>query len=185
MDEVAGELGMSKKTLYQYFSDKNELVAEATKAHLSREESELKDVFRRSENAIEELFLVSKCMRSSLDELNPGVLYDLKRYYPDSWKQWIAFKDKFIFKSIVENIKKGMADGHFRRDINPEVLASLRVWEIQSLFDADAFPIEKYDFKSVQLQLFTHFIYGIATQKGLELYEKYIEKESEKDETYV
>ena len=178
MDDVAKALGMSKKTLYQYYSDKDELVAEATQAHLDRERIEFDKIFRNSENSIKSLFLISQCMRKSLSEINPSVLFDLKRFYPKSWEYWTEFKDQYIFKSIVENIKKGIEEEYFRPEVNAEILANLRVMEIQILFDRESFPSEKFNFMEVQMQLFNHFVYGITTEKGRKLYKEYLEKEN-------
>ncbi|MCH7514651.1 MAG: TetR/AcrR family transcriptional regulator [Bacteroidetes bacterium] len=178
MDDVAKALGMSKKTLYQYYSDKDELVAEATQAHLDRERIEFDKIFRNSENSIKSLFSISQCMRKSLSEINPSVLFELKRFYPKSWEYWTEFKDQFIFKSIVENIKKGIEEEYFRSEVNAEILANLRVMEIQILFDRESFPSEKFNFMEVQMQLFNHFVYGIATEKGRKLYKEYLENEN-------
>ena len=178
MDDVAKALGMSKKTLYQYYSDKDELVAEATRAHLERERIEFDEIFCNSENSIKCLFSISQCMRKSLSEINPSVLFELKRFYPKSWEYWTEFKDQFIFKSIVENIKKGIEEEYFRSEVNAEILANLRVMEIQILFDRESFPSEKFNFMEVQMQLFNHFVYGITTEKGRKLYKEYLEKEN-------
>ena len=178
MDDVAKALGMSKKTLYQYYSDKDELVAEATRAHLERERIEFDEIFCNSENSIKCLFSISQCMRKSLSEINPSVLFELKRFYPKSWEYWTEFKDQFIFKSIVENIKKGIEEEYFRSEVNAEILANLRVMEIQILFDRESFPSEKFNFMEVQMQLFNHFVYGITTEKGRKLYKEYLENEN-------
>lgn len=178
MDDVAKALGMSKKTLYQYFSDKDELVAEATRAHLERERIEFDEIFCNSKNSIKCLFSISQCMRKSLGEINPTVLFDLKRFYPKSWEYWTEFKDQYIFKSIIENLKEGIEEGYFRTEVNTEILANLRVMEIQLLFDRESFPSEKFDFMEVQMQLFDHFVYGIVTDKGRKLYREYLESEN-------
>ncbi len=178
MDDVAKALGMSKKTLYQYFSDKDELVAEATRAHLERERIEFDEIFCNSKNSIKCLFSISQCMRKSLGEINPTVLFDLKRFYPKSWEYWTEFKDQYIFKSIIENLKEGIEEGYFRPEVNTEILANLRVMEIQLLFDRESFPSEKFDFMEVQMQLFDHFVYGIVTDKGRKLYREYLESEN-------
>jgi len=178
MDDVAKALGMSKKTLYQYFSDKDELVAEATRAHLERERIEFDEIFCNSENSIKCLFSISQCMRKSLGEINPTVLFDLKRFYPKSWEYWTEFKDQYIFKSIIKNLKEGIEEGYFMPEVNAEILANLRVMEIQLLFDRESFPSEKFDFMEVQMQLFDHFVYGIVTDKGRKLYREYLESEN-------
>ncbi len=183
MDDVAKALSVSKKTLYQYFSDKDELVEVVTKVHLLEEQEEMEDISMKAINSIEELFLVSKCVRKNTNDINPTVLFDLKRFYPGSYQRWIKFKDQYISESIVNNLKRGISDGYFRREINLAVMAKLRLMEIQLLFDNEIFPRNQFDFGEVQLQMFNHFVYGIVTEKGRLLYLEYLEKE--KKEVYV
>lgn len=183
MDDVAKQLSMSKKTLYQYFNDKDELVEEATKAHIARERKDFQEIYHSAENEIQELYMVSKCLRRNLNEVNPTLLYDLKRYYPASWKHWIEFREEFVFVSIVENMRKGIEAGYFRQNIDPQVMAILRIIEVEMLFDVETFPPSEFDYKHVQVQLFDHFVFGIATEKGRKLYQQYLE--SEKNETIV
>lgn len=177
MDDVAKQLTMSKKTLYQYFKDKDELVDEVTKAHINREREEFEDISKTSENAIEELYKVSKCLRRTMNEVNPTLLYDLKRYYPKSWKHWQDFKKDFVFVSIIENMKKGIEAGHFRINVDPQIMSILRVMEVEILFDVETFPVEQFDYRRVQMQLFEHFVFGIVTENGRKLYQQYLESE--------
>ena len=150
---------------YQYFKDKKELVSEATRLHLAKEQKDFEDISQNAANAIDELFEVSKCVRQSINDLNPAVLFDLKRFYPISYNHWLEFKEEHVFKSIINNLDKGIADGHFRKDLNAGILANLRLWEIQSLFDTESFPRDKFDFREVQMQLFDHFVFGIVKEK--------------------
>ena len=106
MDDVAKSLSISKKTLYQSFSDKDQLVEEVTKSHLKQEQIEMEETTKSAQNAIEELFLVSKCVRQNINEINPTVLFDLKRFYPNSYKHWSDFKENYIADSIINNLKQ-------------------------------------------------------------------------------
>lgn len=183
MDDVSKNLSMSKKTLYQYFSDKDELVEEATKVHLEQEQLEMEDIYNNSANSIDELYQVSRCIRRNINDINPTVLFDLKRSYHKSYLLWTKFKEEYISESIIKNLKRGIEDGYFRKEIDLEVMAKLRLMEIQLLFDNEIFPIRQFDFRDVQLQLFNHFVFGIVTKKGRELYSEYLE--NEKKESYV
>ena len=183
MDDVSKNLSMSKKTLYQYFSDKDELVEDVTKVHLEQEKMEMDDISNNSANSIEELYQVSRCIRKNINEINPAVLFDLKRSYHKSYLLWTKFKEEYIAESIIKNLKRGIEDGYFRKEINLEIMAKLRLMEIQLLFDNELFPMRQFDFRDVQLQLFNHFVFGIVTGKGRELYAEYLEIENK--ETYV
>lgn len=78
----------------------------------------------------------------------------------------------------MENLKRGMAEGYFREDINPDILARLRVELVQLAFDEDVFPADQYNLRDLQLQFFNHFVHGIVTEKGRKLYQKHINSEN-------
>ena len=106
MDEIARELGISKKTIYQYFKDKDELVCETTTHILECDKHEFDQIQKEAANTIEELFLISKCLRRNLENLNPSILFDLKRYHPKAWKIFIEYKEMFFKETVRKNIKK-------------------------------------------------------------------------------
>ena len=86
MDDVARELGISKKTLYQHFTDKDELVQKVVDYHMDMQEQEMKKIACAGHNAIEELLMVSKNITQLLKQTNPSVTYDLQKYYPETWR---------------------------------------------------------------------------------------------------
>ncbi len=176
MDEIASYLSISKKTIYQFFKDKNEVVFSATKEILKSDREEFTKITKIAENAIEELFLVSICLRRMVNEINPSILFDLQKYHPDAYVLFHDYKEKFIFSMIINNLNEGINGGYFRKDINPNILARLRVEEVQMSFDNRIYPTSKFDFKEVQMQLFEHFLQGIMTDKGRDLYLVYQEK---------
>ncbi len=180
MDDISRELSMSKKTIYQFFRDKNEIVSTIAKDHLEREKTKFEAVKNDSENAIEELYGYSSCMRELFTQINPVVLYDLKKYYSDAWQIYLDYKKDVFSKSMIDTIKKGIEQGYFRKDINPEVMAALRLEEIQWTFDENIFPSDKYEFINVQIQLFDHFIYGLVTEKGYREVNKYFKTKNSK-----
>lgn len=177
MDDIASDLAISKKTIYQYFKDKDDIVLAATKNHIDEERKEFEEIYVTSENAIEEIFRVSKCLRKNVRNINPVLLHDLNRYHSNAWNQWLEFKDDFIFNSIRMNLKKGIQQGFFRNEINVDIMSRLRLMQVQMSFDPDVFPLDQYDLYEVQTQLFDLFLYGILTHKGKDLYHQYLEQE--------
>lgn len=176
MDDIARHLSVSKKTLYQHFSDKEDIVTLACKAHLDRETKEFEKIHLTAKNAIEELAGLSFTLKHSMEELNPSLLFDLKKYHPKAWSVWLDHKNKFIRQLVVRNIKQGIEEGYFRPEINAEVIARMRLELVQLAFDEETFPREKFRLPEVQMELFDHFVNGIATEKGRKLYQKHKEK---------
>lgn len=179
MDDIAKSLGLSKKTLYQYFEDKDDIVVKATQYHLDRDFREFQEMALNATNAMEEIVSISVCMRRNLHKANPSVLFDLQKYYPKAWGLFLEYKDKVFKQSIISTLRRGQDEGHFRADINCEVLAILRMEQIQMSFDPKVFPPDKYDFKEVQNQFIDHFIQGLLTPTGRKNFEETITKNSE------
>lgn len=173
MDDIAKEMSVSKKTLYQYFKDKNDVIETALTKHIGQEVHCFDKLKKDSIDSIELIHKISRHIRSSLGNINSALLHDLEKYHKKAWKKFKEFKRNYIYKWMEETLEEGKAEGHFRSEINSEILANLRILEIEMSFDANAFDFQKYDLATVQGQLFDHFIYGILTEKGLKLYQDY------------
>ena len=174
MDDIARELSVSKKTIYQHYKEKDEIVLLATQLHMEAEKKEYNEIFDVASNAIEELAMISKCMRKNMAELNPSLLYDLKKYHRKAWEGYLAFKDEFIRDNIKRNIIRGIKEGHYREEMNAEIISICRMEQIQMAFDDRLFSTKEFDFKEVHVQMFDLFVNGIVTDKGRRLYQKYL-----------
>lgn len=173
MDDIARQLSISKKTLYQHFADKEELISVVSLTHMSRDREEFEQVRKDSKNSIEELARLSVCMRKNMEELNPSLLFDLQKFHPRAWSYWVDFKNKYIKETVIRNLKQGIEEGYYRPEINPEILATMRIELVQIAFDPELFPKGKYKLADVQMQIFEHFVYGVLTDKGRKLFTKY------------
>jgi len=176
MDDIARHLSVSKKTLYQHFEDKEDLVTQSFENFIERNKKQYESLTQRAANAIDELAKISICLRRDMTETNHSLLFDLQKYHPKAWSVWIEHKDKFIRESVVRNIKQGIEEGYYRSDINPEVMAAMRIETIPIVFDIRVFPQDKFNLADVQIQIYEHFVYGLCTEKGRKLYQKYKEE---------
>lgn len=172
MDDIARRLGISKKTLYQHFADKDELVTLVSKSHLERNAKEFDAIQELAGDSIEELARISICMKKNLEGMNQTMLFDLQKFHPKAWSVWIDFKHKFIFESVVRNLKQGIKDGYIRAEVDPEVMAIIRIELIQLAFNPDVFQRERFNMVEVHGQMFDHFVLGLVTEKGRKLYLK-------------
>jgi AcrR family transcriptional regulator len=175
MDDIARHLSASKKTLYQHFEDKDELVTLASESQIEMSKKQYDQLTADSKNAIDELAKISVCLRKDMTEMNPSLLFDLQKYHPKAWAVWLNHKNNFIRESVVRNIRQGIAEGYYREDINPDVVAAIRIEQIPVAFDTKIFPPDKFNLAEVQMQIFDHFVYGICTEKGRKQYQKYKE----------
>lgn len=173
MDDIARHLSVSKKTLYQHFTDKEDIVTVTCKAHIDRHAEEFKRIRKDARNAIEELFQLSVCLKRNMQDMNPSLLFDLQKYHPKAWSVWLDHKNNFIRESVVRNLRQGMQEGYFRPEIDPEVIAAVRLEMVQLAFNEEIFPRERFRLPEVQMQIFEHFVFGLLTDKGRKLYLKY------------
>ena len=172
MDDIARHLSVSKKTLYQHFADKEDIVTVTCKAHLDRNADEFQSIRKGAKNAIEELVQLSVCLKRNMQDMNPSLLFDLQKYHPKAWKVWLNHKNKFIRDTVVRNLRQGMEEGYFRPEIDAEVIASVRLEMVQLAFNEEIFPGERFRLPDVQMQIFDHFVFGLLTEKGRKAYQK-------------
>jgi TetR/AcrR family transcriptional regulator, cholesterol catabolism regulator len=173
MDDIARHLGISKKTIYQHFADKDEVVVMVAKGHMARQREQFDQIAREAKNAVDEMVKISALLKENMRNTNPSVFFDMQKYHQRAWGEWLAFKQKFIRENIVRNLKKGIEEGLFRDDVNLDIISTLRLEQVQMAFDNNVFPRERFNVAEVQAQLFDHFIHGVFTDKGKKLYQKY------------
>ena len=116
MDDIARQLGVSKKTLYQHFADKEDIVTQVCTQNMHTTLKQFEQIKETSENAVEELAKLSMCLKQNMEETNPSLLFDLQKYHPRAWAAWIEFKQKNIYDSVKRNLDQGIAEhGNHRR----------------------------------------------------------------------
>jgi AcrR family transcriptional regulator len=178
MDDIARHLSVSKKTLYQHFADKEDLVTAVSKAHLESERKIYESLRDGSINSIEHLAKIAVCMRKEMENLNPALLFDIQKFHPKAWSVWINFK-KGVIQEIVNNLNLGKREGYVREEVIPEIHAIVRTELVQLVFNEEIFPRNKFKLSELQTQIFDQFVYGIVTDKGRKLYQKYKNKSTE------
>jgi AcrR family transcriptional regulator len=178
MDEIASQLGMSKKTSYQYFTDKDNLVEQVIADEIERNAERSTIQCQQSENAIHEVFLAIEMVEDMLKNMNPLLLCELEKYHPKAFRQFYEHKNKFLYQEIIRNLKRGIEEELYRSDIKIDILAAYRIESIFLIFNP-AFnqSIGKYSLAELAEAITQHFLYGIATAKGQKLIEKYLQKE--------
>ena len=177
MDDIARHLGMSKKTIYQHFKDKEEIILVSTHDYFRSQHERMEEMEKNSENAVEALFNLTVCIREQVRNIKSNVLFDLKKYYKNAWEKYTRFKHDVIYDSVLRNMNRGISEGLFRSDINPQILAQLRIGEIELSFNKEYFPEDKFSLVEIHEQLFEHFTYGILSEKGFKLFETYKQKQ--------
>jgi len=173
MDDIAKHLGMSKKTIYQFFKDKNELVIALVQKKLKEDEDQMGDIVSKSTNVIEGMINMMKCSEDIFARINPIVIHDMQKYHPDAWKQFQNFKSGVIVQTLEELLKKGIEQGYIRPDIDVKVIARMRMIQVEMGFNTTFFPHSEFNVWKVQQQFLEHFNYGVCTLEGYKLLDEY------------
>lgn len=174
MDDIAKELGMSKKTIYQYVANKTELV-EMVLEFMREKESNIcfqGDISKM--NAIDILLAVSRNVSRQLKDLNPINAYELQKYYPSIYREFILKKRDHVYTTLKQNFEQGIAEGIYRNDLDIDLVARLYIQKLVDVHDPEFLSSVNFGFEKVFQVMFDNHIRGIANAQGLAYYEKQI-----------
>ena len=180
MDDIANDISVSKKTIYQFFKDKNAIVTTSTRHMLEEEERVMQEIIAHSKDVMDELIRTIEHFKKFMRLINPALLIDLEKFHTDAWNVYQEFKEECFKRNLTNSINRGIKEGFFRDDFNVDILAKLRMAEVELAFDQKVFPHHQYDLYEIQLQFTEHFILGISTIKGFERIEAYKESQKKK-----
>ncbi|MCZ2248380.1 MAG: TetR/AcrR family transcriptional regulator [Bacteroidia bacterium] len=179
MDDIAKHLGMSKKTIYSYYKDKDDILSKLVDFILEYNEKQITEISNRSKDPIDEIFQTMKIMADTFKRINPVLFFDMMKYYPSIYNRFNDFKEKVILANIEDNLKKGQELKLYRTDLNNKIIARLRLLQINIIIDGEEFSEEQFNTVEVHLQLLDHYLHGICTIKGHKLINKYKELNEE------
>lgn len=173
MDEIANRLGVSKKTIYQSFSDKDALVDEVVGDLLAFNKQCCNQDRAKALDAIHEVFLAMEMVQQMMENMNPVILYDIERNHPVTFKKFLEHKNKYLLEVIKENIERGKKEALYREDVDTEVISRIRLETMFLPFHPEIFPKSKFNIVTLEHQLIEHFLFGVTNIKGHKLILKY------------
>jgi AcrR family transcriptional regulator len=172
MDDLCHEMGMSKKTIYQYFKNKEEILRQGMISEATKESCKYQEIENQPGNAIDALLEVSRLTSILLNEMNPAFAFDLKKYYPEIFREYLTNKRTHIYNKIRENMLRGINEGLYRAELKVDLEARLYVQKLEDMFDSEFnLPQEKMPFSKIFKVMFENHIRGISTTKGIEYFE--------------
>ncbi len=173
MDDIAGNLGMSKKTLYLYFKDKNEIIDEVINDIILNNEGLCCNNRNEADNAVHEMFMVINMLKEMFTNMNPSVMFELQKYHPKTYKKIAEHKHSYLFNLVKQNLEAGIKEKLYRKDIDVNILARFRIDTMFLPFNIDFQKSAKKNMMECQIQIILNFLYGLVTKKGYELAESY------------
>ncbi|HMO61105.1 MAG TPA: TetR/AcrR family transcriptional regulator [Ferruginibacter sp.] len=180
MDDIASGLGISKKTIYQFFADKDELVEAIISDKICDNQNCCLQDRARAKDAIHEVFLAMEMVQEVFQNMNPAVLYDMEKFHPRAYNHFLQHKYKFLHDVIKENLERGVEEGLYREDLDIDIMVKARLETMLLVFNQQVFPRNKYNMAYVETELTLHFLFGLASQKGHKLILKYQQERTKK-----
>lgn len=168
MDDVARELGMSKKTLYQYVTDKNDLVEKTLEFHLQRSRHACEMMIEELDNPIDSMLGIGSLFSQHMRDSSPALIYDLRKYHQAAWQKLDEYRENCIIRQIAKNIEKGIAEGYYRSDINIEIVSRLYVAMVDAVLERRNFNRDIPRFEDLATEMYKFYLHGLVTPKGLE-----------------
>jgi AcrR family transcriptional regulator len=176
MDSLANQFGMSKRTIYEIFADKDELLMAVLTRMNEQQKEMIRKVLAESENSLVAIFRMLEVNRDNFQSMSPAFLADLKKYHFEVLMKKADKSEMPDYRNHQEIIENGITEGLFRPEINPD-LANRCLFNLgSSIMNNDQYPYEQFSRRDVIRNIFINYLRGISTQKGLLLIDKLEEK---------
>ena len=167
MDEIAKELGISKKTIYAHFSTKTKLV-EATALHVFEQISAGIQAIREVHNdPIDEMYEIKNFACTHLRNERSSPQFQLKKYYPKIFETIRSKQQELMEAQIRENLERGMAAGIYRDDLPLPFTSRIYFVGLLGIKDLDLFPEGNYSTGELIEKHLEYHLRAVVTQKGL------------------
>lgn len=174
MDDIAREMGISKRTLYQSVPDKGELVRMVMNHLLEAARKDLGVFYDRSLSALQQHFTHFLVCGSRYRTTNPAFVFDLRKYYPSFFQEAKEAQKRAVFEANLANLNHGIEQGIFRSDLNPVIISKILEVYYHYIFDPEYQVFTEQELQKTQVyrSIYAYHFRGICSQTGLEELER-------------
>lgn len=170
MDDLARELGVSKKTLYKYCKDKADLVLQVFDRMCNRQDARICALSEGGENAIDGVISTMEYMQTELRNMHPSMLFDLQKYYPSAMQRLEEHKQENMEGYLLRNIERGQREGFYRKNFDAKLIARLHMAMVQTMTNVATIEEFGRPLSELQQELHAYHLRGIATEQGMAYY---------------
>ncbi|RSK39732.1 TetR/AcrR family transcriptional regulator [Mangrovimonas spongiae] len=175
MDDIANAQGISKKTIYQYFSNKTVLVEETVQYLFQTISSGIEDIRDQEKNPIDEIYEIKRFLMQNLKDEKSSPQFQLEKYYPKIFHD-IKDKQYCVMQDCVScNLERGKNMGLFRDDLNVGFISKIYFNCMMALKDKTLFPLEHFSMQMLMENYLEYHLRGICTSKGIAYLNNYLE----------
>jgi TetR/AcrR family transcriptional regulator, cholesterol catabolism regulator len=173
MDDIANGLGISKKTIYLFYADKDALVDDVI-ASLIKHNQECCEVDKQTaDNAVHEIFLAMDFIMEIFRSMNPSLIFDMQKYYPAAFQKFSKHKNDYLYGVIKSNLERGIKEEMYRADLKIDVMARFRVESMMLPFNPEFHTKVKQNLAAIEEEITLHFMFGMVSPKGYKMAVKY------------
>jgi AcrR family transcriptional regulator len=180
MDDIARGAGISKKTIYQHYADKHDLVQAVIRDRIAYNQQCCTQDLSGARDAVHEVLLCITRMQDMFAQMHPSLIYDLQKFHPAAYALIQDHRYRFWGKVFTENIERGIREELYRPEVQVEVMVKARLENMMLAFNPQLYPNNRFRPVDVQTQLTEHFLFGMASLKGHKLILKYQQERNKK-----
>ncbi len=173
MSDIARELGMSKKTLYQHITNKDELILIFTRQFIALEREQTSSINDSAANALDAIIQITLSAQRKIVDIRPQVVHELQRYQPKAWQIVEEFRRDFILTEVRQNLERGKREGLYRADLNAEIICQIYVHSLPIFATPADYNLQKYSPVELHIEYVKYHIHGILSAKGRDLLQDY------------
>ncbi|MBE0674658.1 MAG: TetR/AcrR family transcriptional regulator [Bacteroidales bacterium] len=171
MDMLSSNLGISKRTLYENFRDKDELLITVLKCMEEKRKEVVESTLSGSENVIEAIFKLLRFSGDHFRNMSPAFYTDLRKYHHVIHESGICTIPDLT--SSLRIVEQGISEGSFRNDLDAEIINRGMYGIFRFTGDMELFPASEFSRQAIVRNLYINFLRGICTEKGVALLDTY------------
>lgn len=177
MDDIAAQLGISKKTIYQHFANKTDLVEACTLNLFESISCGIDNIREQGKNSIEEIFIIRSFMMQHLNNETASPFYQLQKFFPKIFSCLRSKQFEKMNGCMLENLSKGIEHGLYRPEIDIDFISRIYFTGLTGIKDGDIFPADFFDVQDLTKKYLEYHLRGIVTEKGLKILEEILRKQ--------
>jgi len=179
MDDIAKEMGISKKTIYRFFKEKDDIVNQLSETELKKSQLMMDEMRKQANDPIHEMILISAHIQKVFADINPVFFYDLSRQFSKAQGDFKKFRTECVFSNINRNIVEGVQQGLYRSDLDIDFASQYRLLQMDMFMGGSDFEFKNISMAKAHQLIMDIFMHGISTVKGHKLINKYKNKHEE------
>lgn len=177
MDEIANNLGVSKKTIYKYFKNKTDLVKAVTTYLFENISCGIDGICSQKMDPLDELFEIKKLVMIHLKDEKSSPQYQLQRYYPEIYETLKHRQFHTMRDCVIENLNAGIKSGVYRENIDVDFVSRIYFHGITGIKNSEMFPLKNHSMKTLMHHYLEYHLRGICTIKGIKQLEQQLKNQ--------